>query len=179
MIKADGSTELRKFKAGTAGDADAIAQSARQNRRPRFEGRQATHQAKRTICWPTSIRIVVPGAHLPGANVEARARNFRRRRESTRDDVPKADNNEKLAKGLELLLPSAVWRRCSPAVNTRLAEFAARLKKLEDQPLPLGTSSVRVAEKSEDLDFAAARIFARPAGRARGARRRRHPQTAV
>jgi hypothetical protein len=35
-----------------------------------------------------------------------------------------------------------------------LDEFAARLKKIEDQPLPLGTSSVRVAEKSEDSVFA-------------------------
>ena len=42
-------------------------------------------------------------------------------------------------------------------MTTRLDEMAARVKKIEDQPLPLGTSSVRVAEKSEDLIIAEAR----------------------
>jgi len=32
-------------------------------------------------------------------------------------------------------------------------EFSARLKKIEDQPLPLGATSVRVAEKSDDSIF--------------------------
>ena len=31
--------------------------------------------------------------------------------------------------------------------------MSARLKKIEDQPLPLGTTSVRVAEKNEDSIF--------------------------
>jgi len=33
--------------------------------------------------------------------------------------------------------------------------MAARVKKVEDQPLPLGASSVRVVEKSEDSQLAA------------------------
>ncbi len=40
-------------------------------------------------------------------------------------------------------------------MTTRMDEMSARVKKIEDQPLPLGTTSVRVAEKSEDAMFAA------------------------
>ncbi len=35
-------------------------------------------------------------------------------------------------------------------ITARLDDMAARVKKIEDQPLPLGTTSVRVAEKSDD-----------------------------
>ena len=40
-------------------------------------------------------------------------------------------------------------------MTTRLDEMSARVRKIEDQPLPLGSTSVRVAEKSEDSQFAA------------------------
>jgi len=39
------------------------------------------------------------------------------------------------------------------ALEKRMDELAARVKKIEAQPLPLGTSSVRVAEKSDDSIF--------------------------
>ena len=38
-------------------------------------------------------------------------------------------------------------------LQTRMDDFGARLKRIEDQPLPLGTTSVRVAEKTEDAIF--------------------------
>jgi len=38
-------------------------------------------------------------------------------------------------------------------LTARMDEFVARLKKIEDQPLPLGATSVRVIEKSEDSIF--------------------------
>jgi hypothetical protein len=41
--------------------------------------------------------------------------------------------------------------------------MTARMKKIEDQPLPLGSSSVRVVEKHEDSQFAApAHLLDRP-----------------
>ena len=38
-------------------------------------------------------------------------------------------------------------------LTAHMDELAARVKKIEAQPLPLGTTSVRVAEKSDDSIF--------------------------
>jgi len=38
-------------------------------------------------------------------------------------------------------------------LTARLDEVSARVKKIEDQPLPLGTTSVRIAEKTDDALF--------------------------
>jgi hypothetical protein len=50
-------------------------------------------------------------------------------------------------------------------MNERFDEMLARLKKVEDQPMPLGTSSVRVVEKSEDALIPEAKnLLDRPGG---------------
>ena len=56
------------------------------------------------------------------------------------------------ARKVRRALARTLWPRRSPA-SRRGSRMAARVKKIEDQPLPLGTTSVRVAEKSEDAIF--------------------------
>jgi hypothetical protein len=49
------------------------------------------------------------------------------------------------------------------AMTAQLEAIASRIKKIEDQPLPLGTTSVRIAEKSDDgLIPAAENLLDRP-----------------
>jgi hypothetical protein len=91
-----------------------------------------------------------PGAHIPGANVEPRPRFSPQAGEGGDRDGDEASG--KLAKSLDQSLQRSLAKALA-GVNARMDEFAARLKKIEDQPLPLGTSSVRVAEKSEDALF--------------------------
>ena len=68
------------------------------------------------------------------------------------DGGNEVDSAEKLAKIFE----QSVERTLSKVlrgVTARIDEMAVRVKKIEDQPLPLGATSVRVAEKSEDTIF--------------------------
>ncbi len=146
VIKADGSTELRKFKVGGPRDADTIAQALDKI------GARHSKADKERIKHTHDLLVDIdpdccPGAHIPGANVEGRPR-FSPQAGEHGDDIEGA-NNEKLAKSLELSLQRSLSKALGP-LSTRLDGFAARLKKIEDQPLPLGTSSVHVAEKSED-----------------------------
>jgi len=146
VIKADGSTELRKFKAGAPGDADVITQALGKI------GARHSKADKQRIKETHDLLVGLdpdccPGAHLPGANVQARPRFSPQAGEH--GDDGEGDDNEKLAKGLELSLQRSLAKALG-GLSSRLDEFAARLKKIEDQPLPLGTSSVRIAEKSED-----------------------------
>ena len=186
VIKADGSTELRKFKANA--DAAFPHTSLRAQRRnaeyplanpppqaaegrvgagllgrfaPRNDdnddltkfGARHSKADKERIKQSHDLLVALdpdccPGAHIPVANVEARPR-FSPQAGEHGDAALDSDENEKFAKGIE----TAVQRSLAKALGgltTRLDEFAARLKKIEDQPLPLGTSSVRVVEKSED-----------------------------
>jgi hypothetical protein len=193
VIKADGSTELRKFRTGDprAPLADGSLRAQRSNpgaanpgladpglanpvlgapdagllRRPvgapRNDGSElfakigARHSKadKERIKQSHDLLVALdpdccPGAHLPGANVEPRPK-FSPQAGEHGDGMLDGDESEKFAKGIETAVQRSLAKALG-AVTTRMDEIAARLKKIEDQPLPLGTSSVRVAEKSED-----------------------------
>jgi hypothetical protein len=146
VIKADGSTELRKFKMGEPSAAEAIAQALGKI------GARHSKADKQRIKQTHDLLVSLdpdccPGSHLPGVNVEARPRFSPQAGEHGDED--EGGENEKLAKRLELSLQRSLAKALG-GLTARLDDFAARLKKIEDQPLPLGTSSVRVAEKSED-----------------------------
>ncbi len=181
VIKSDGSTELRKFKAGhpRAPFAHASLRAQRSNpgdanlergasdsgllRRyaPRNDdsesvvkiGARHSKVDKERIKQSHDLLVALdpdccPGAHIPGANVEPRPK-FSPQAGEHGDETAGEEGMERLAKDLEVSLQCSLAKALD-AVNTRLDDFAARLKKIEEQPLPLGTSSVRVAEKSED-----------------------------
>jgi hypothetical protein len=144
VIKADGTTELRKFK-GAVGEM--LAKIGARHSKADKERIKQSHDLLAAL-----DPDCCPGAHLPGANVEARPRfspQAGERGDASGDD----DDTEKLAKSLESSMQRSLAKALS-GFDKRLDAFAARLKKIEDQPLPLGTSSVRVAEKSDDSMFA-------------------------
>jgi hypothetical protein len=187
VIKADGSTELRKFKAG--GDDTSAPLSLRGAKRRSNPDdpsdasrllRGACHRAgdfapdpsarndesaplakigarhseadKERIKQSHDLLVALDpdccrGAHIPGANVDPDLQFSPQAGES--GDTTDADDNEKLAKELDRALQRTLAKALS-GFDQRMAELTARLKKIEDQPLPLGTSSVRIAEKSED-----------------------------
>jgi hypothetical protein len=144
VIKADGSTELRKFKGAPA---DLLAKIGARHSKADKERIKQSHDLLVSL-----DPDCCPGAHIPGANVEARPR-FSPQAGERGDEPADDDGSEKLAKGLESSLQRSLAKMLS-GFDKRLDAFAARLKKIEDQPLPLGTSSVRVAEKSDDTMFA-------------------------
>jgi hypothetical protein len=143
VIKADGSTELRKFKANAA--ADPIAKIGARHSKADKERIRQSHDLLVAL-----DPDCCPGAHIPGANVEARPRFSPQAGEQ--GDIGHDDDHEELAKGRDNFLQPTLLKAMA-GLTVRMDEFAARLKKIEDQPLPLGTSSVRVAEKSEDALF--------------------------
>jgi hypothetical protein len=156
VVKADGSTELRKFKAGA--DATGLLRSARNNDREPVAKIGARHSKADKARIKQSHDLLValdpdccPGAHLPGANVEPQP-EFSPQAGEHGDAFDDSGETEKFAKSLERSLQQTLTKALG-GLQTRMDEFAARLKKIEDQPLPLGTSSVRVAEKTEDAIF--------------------------
>jgi hypothetical protein len=94
-----------------------------------------------------------PGAGFPGAHVDSRPR-FSPQAAETGDDETADGETDKLAKSLERSLQRALAKALG-GLTARMDEFATRLKKIENQPLPLGSSSVRAVEKQEDSQFAA------------------------
>ncbi|MGB6535072.1 MAG: hypothetical protein WBF58_03825 [Xanthobacteraceae bacterium] len=178
VIKTDGSTELRKFKPGTAAEpfADVSLRAERSNpdldtwvaglvRRPLGTPRNNEAEAigkigarhskvdKERIKQSHDLLVALdpdccPGAHIAGANVEPRPQ-FSPQAGEHGDEIGAGEQTEKLAKGIERSLQGVLAKALS-SFDKRMDAFAARLKKIEDQPLPLGTSSVRVAEKSEE-----------------------------
>ncbi len=167
VIKADGSTELRKFKSAEAierrggstpefgHDAGLLRRFAPRNDEVEGLAKIGARHSKADKEHIKRIHDVLtaldpdccPGAHIPGANVEPNPQ-FSPQAGEHGDGA--ADEAAKLAKAIEQPLAKAL-----AGVMTRLDQMAARVKKIEDQPLPLGASSVRVAEKSEDAQFAA------------------------
>jgi hypothetical protein len=146
VIKIDGSTELRKFKptpADVQSTTDALGKIGARHSKADKERIKQSHDLLVAL-----DPDCCPGAHLPGANVEVQPR-FSPQAGEHGDDSAADDGTEKLTKSLEASLQRSLAKALG-AVSTRLDDFAARLKKIEDQPLPLGTSSVRVAEKSEE-----------------------------
>ncbi len=151
VIKADGSTELRKFKAGAPGDAAPASHSL-----AKVGARHSKADKERIKKIHDLLADLDPdccaAADIPGANVNSDLQFSPQAGEH--GDEAGDDDAEKFAKVLERRVERP-FAKALHGVTTRLDDMAARVKKIEDQPLPLGTSSVRVAEKSEDSQFAA------------------------
>jgi hypothetical protein len=150
VIKADGSTELRKFKVGAAAResdllADALAKIGARHSKADKDRIKQSHDLLVDL-----DPDCCPGAHLAGANVEPRPKFSPQAGEGAAEAA--RGETEKLAKSFERSLERTL-NKALHGITTRMDEFGARLKKIEDQPLPLGTTSVRVAEKSEDALF--------------------------
>jgi hypothetical protein len=144
VIKADGSTELRKFKTATAHDlgllAGAVAKIGARHSKADKDRIKQTHDLLVSLDPECCA-----AASIPGANVESRPKLPAGK---GTDEIENGGEMERLAKGLEHTLTKAL-----NGLTARMDDFGSRLKKIEDQPLPLGTTSVRVAEKSEDALF--------------------------
>jgi hypothetical protein len=146
VIKADGSTELRKFKSIAADRLSSLAQAL-----AKVGARHAKADKDRIKKIHDLLTELDPdccaGAHIPGANVEPHPQFS-----------PQAGEHGDEAENFAKLVERRVERPLAKAIHgitARLDDMSARVKKIEDQPLPLGSSSVRVAEKSEDSHFAA------------------------
>ncbi len=149
VIKADGSTELRKFK--TVPGASSLAQAF-----AKIGARHAKADKDRIKQIHDLLAELDPdccaGAHSPGAHVEPHPQFSPQAGEH--GDAASDDDAEKLVKVLQHRFEQPVAKAIH-GMTARLDEMAARVKKIEEQPLPLGSSSVRVAEKTEDSHFAA------------------------
>jgi len=153
VIKVDGSTELRKFKAGVSGERVPLTKVGARHSKADKERIKKIHNLLAELdpgCCPA--------VGLPGANVDTDPEFSSQAGETGDEDI--SDSNiadgemEEFAKVLRLRVERPLAKALH-AVTTRLDEMAARVRKIEHQPLPLGSTSVRVAEKSEDSQFAA------------------------
>jgi hypothetical protein len=156
VIKADGSTELRKFKAGAADDGSALAHAL-----AKIGARHSKADKDRIKQLHDVLTELDPdccaGAHIPGANVEPHPQ-FSPQAGEHGDDAEAAKLVKVLAQRFEQPVAKAIH-----GMTARLDAMAARMKTIEDQPLPLGASSVRVVEKTEDSQYAAPEhVFDRP-----------------
>ncbi len=162
VIKADGSTEARRFKGGAvrAGAARAGADFAKIGARHSKADKERIKQSHDLLV--DLDPDCCPGAHIPGANVEPRPQFSPQAGEGAADKTEE-QQTEKLNKAADQRM--STMEKGMHDLKTLMAEFIARLKKIEDQPMPLGTSSVRVAEKSEDsLMPEAKNLLDRPGG---------------
>jgi hypothetical protein len=179
VVKADGSTELRKFKAGDWYEPLSEASLRAQRSNPAF-GASESGLLRRPVGAPRNDEAIgkvgarhskadkarikqshdllvaldpdcCPGAHIPGANVEPQP-EFSPQAGEHGDAFDDDGETEKLAKSLERSLQQTLAKALG-GLQTRMDDFGARLKRIEDQPLPLGTTSVRVADKAEDAIF--------------------------
>jgi hypothetical protein len=149
VIKADGSTELRKFKPTVSVGAELATTLAKYGARHSAIDKERIRQTHDLLvrldpdCCPAA-------GPAPGAKVDQRPRfSPQAGQGAVEDDADNSgDDTQKLAKIFDRSLTKAL-----AAVTARMDEVAARVKKVEDQPLPLGTSSVRVAEKRDDTLF--------------------------
>jgi hypothetical protein len=137
VIKADGSTELRKFKAGES-NAKIGARHSKADKERIKQSHDLLVALDPDCC---------PGAHIPGANVDHNPQFSPQAGET--GDKAREDENEKFVKDIDRSL-QATLAKALGTFDKRMGEIATRLKKIEDQPLPIGTSSVRIAEKSDD-----------------------------
>ncbi len=156
VIKADGSTELRKFKPGASRAGGDVREAVSLADELAKIGARHSKVDKERIKKSHDLLVELdpdccPGAGVPGAHVQSKPR-FSPQAGERGDEAAVDDETEKLAKSLEHSLQRSLAKALG-GFNTRLDDFAARLKKIEDQPLPLGATSVRVAEKSEDSIF--------------------------
>jgi len=160
VIKADGSTEARRFKSAVAGENFAKI-GARHSAADKARIKKS-HDLLVDLdpdCCPGAH---VPGAHVPGANVEPRPQFSPQAGEGATGDADDGET-QKLNKARDQRM--SAMEKGMHDVKTLLEEFVARVKKIEDQPMPLGATSVRVAEKSEDAIIPEARnLLERPGG---------------
>ncbi len=161
VVKADGSTELRKFKA--AGDTAETTLGKIGARHSKVDKARIKQSHDLLVALDPDC---CPGAHVPGAHVEPQPQFSPQAGEGAtagggdEGDDGDAAAAQKLAKLVDRSVGRAVQvslektlagiDRRFDALGAQFKDVAARLKKLEDQPLPLGTSSVRVADKRED-----------------------------
>ncbi len=150
VIKADGSTELRKFKSPAVHDATAVAEAfAKIGARHSKADKERIKQAHDVLVGLDPD--CCPGAAIPGANVAARPKFSPQAGEGADaqdGDKHGGQDTEKFAKMLDRSLAKAM-----AGIHEIVDTMNARIKKIEAQPLPLGTSSVRVVEKTEDAIF--------------------------
>jgi hypothetical protein len=184
VIKADGSTELRKFRpvmlradgshphpqAGEGSEGELLHRGAghraghvgpdplasRNDDAHELSKIGARHsRADKDRIKQTHDLLVgldpecCPAGMIAGAHVEPRPKLPAGK---GTDEISAEADNEKLAKMLERSVERSLAKALG-GLSKRIDDFAARLKKIEDQPLPLGTTSVRVAEKTEDSIF--------------------------
>jgi hypothetical protein len=160
VIKADGSSEARRFKAAARTGGDFAKIGARHSKADK-------ERIKRSHDLLVDLDPdCCPGAHIPGANVEPRPQSSPQAGEGAGagDEVegPEAEKfNKRVDRRVNVSVEKGLY-----GMNARLDEMLARIKKVEDQPMPLGTSSVRVAEKSEDalMPSEAKNLIERPGG---------------
>jgi hypothetical protein len=150
VIKADGSTELRKFRPAAASAAEFAAALAKIGARHSKADKERIKQTHDLLVGLDPDCCAAAGP-VAGAKVETRPQ-FSPQAGEGAAEAAAGDDAEKLAKMLERSVERSLAKAVG-GINARIDEFSARLKKVEDQPLPLGTSSVRVAEKSEDSLF--------------------------
>jgi hypothetical protein len=166
VIKADGSMEARRFKGAAAASGGAAAAE-------KFAKIGARHSKadKERIKQSHDLLVALdpdccPGAHIPGANVEPRPKFSPQAGEGAgaAGDEAEGPETEKFNKLVDRRVDVSVEKGLH-SMNARLDEMLARLKKVEDQPMPLGTSSVRVVDKSEDALIPEAKnLLDRPGG---------------
>ncbi len=146
VIKVDGSTELRKFKSASPADANPVAEAlAKIGARHSKADKERIKQAHDVLVGLDPD--CCPAASLAGANVHAKPK-FSPQAGEGADATDGTEDAEKFAKMLDRTLAKALG-----GIHEKIDIMNTRIKKIEDQPLPLGTSSVRVAEKSEDTIF--------------------------
>lgn len=155
VIKADGSMEARRFKAAAAGENFGKI------------GARHSQVDKERIKKSHDLLVDLdpdccPGAHVPGAHVEPRPR-FSPQAGEGAADAAQGPGTAKFNKLIDQRV--STMEKGMNDLKSLLQEFIVRVKKIEDQPMPLGTSSVRVAEKSEDAIIPEARnLLERPGG---------------
>ena len=167
VIKADGSTELRKFKAGTSAEARPLAASSLATsslaasslaQAVTKAGARHSKADKERIKQSHDLLVALdPDCCAAGAIAGAKVDSAPKLPAGVgKDEIVRGDRDgdetEKLAKMLERSVERSLAKAVS-GIAARIDDVTARLKKLEDLPLPLGTTSVRVAEKSEDSIF--------------------------
>ncbi len=150
VIKADGSMELRKFESGAPSDTKSLTQAL-----AKIGARHSKADKERIKKIHDLVAELDPdccaGTGIPGAHVEPNPQ-FSPQAGERGDEATGDDETGKLAKILERSVDRSLSKAMA-GMTARMDDFAARLKKVEDQPLPLGTTSVRVAEKTEDSIF--------------------------
>jgi hypothetical protein len=150
VIKADGSTELRKFKAADFSPMRSVSDTL-----SKIGARHSKADKERIKHAHDALVGLDPdccaAAGVPGANVHAKPKFSPQAGEGAFQPTGRDDdeNTEKLAKAVEAAMERTLAKALR-GVTARIDDVAARLKKIEDQPLPLGTTSVRIAEKSDD-----------------------------